>query len=762
MIVERISSSLVGVVPCYFVDALIIFRTRSLHARLVDIALMLLLLFWLQTAKAQDPASNQANLNFVGADIEAVVRAIGHYTGNTFVIDPRVKGTINLISEKPVSKSQALEMLSSVLRLQGFSVVSTPDYVKVVPEAEAKLQAGPVQAEKEKLRGDQIVTRVFHLNHESASGLINVLRPLIAPNNTIAADPTNNTLIITDYADNLKRLARIIASVDTPAIGELDVIKLEHAIASDLTVTANRLLDSGGGPGTIDPARVLLLADTRTNSVILRAPTQARANLARTLIAKLDQPTLVPGNVHVVYLRNAEATKLAQVLRAVVASEMGAAATTPGAVMQPAVQPATQTPTQQGAGMQMPPSSPAPMQGPLPIGGATGFIQADPTTNTLIITANERVYRNVRAIIDQLDARRAQVYVESLIIEVSADKAAQFGIQWAGVSGDTGSNVRVGVLTGFSSEGNNLVSQAASVVGTSKAPLPPGNGLTALLFKQTNGGLQLGMLARALEKNVKANILSMPNLITLDNEEARIIVGQNVPFITGQFTTAASGGTAGVNPFQTIERRDIGLSLRVRPQISEGGTVRMAIYQETSNIQQSTVSGLITSKRSIDTNVLVDDGQIIVLGGLIEDTVNDTVEKIPLLGDIPFLGYFFRYQSKQRGKTNLMVFLRPTVIRNESQSVALASDRYDYIRGAQLGVQPEQNVFLPRTDTPALPPLQQGRPQGGNLLRRDFNEPERGPQPVSPSPSSGSSAAPVQPNTPAEVFPIEPPVIDLR
>jgi general secretion pathway protein D len=733
-----------------------------LHARLVDIALMLLLLFWLQTAKAQDPASNQANLNFVGADIEAVVRAIGHYTGNTFVIDPRVKGTINLISEKPVSKSQALEMLSSVLRLQGFSVVSTPDYVKVVPEAEAKLQAGPVQAEKEKLRGDQIVTRVFHLNHESASGLINVLRPLIAPNNTIAADPTNNTLIITDYADNLKRLARIIASVDTPAIGELDVIKLEHAIASDLTVTANRLLDSGGGPGTIDPARVLLLADTRTNSVILRAPTQARANLARTLIAKLDQPTLVPGNVHVVYLRNAEATKLAQVLRAVVASEMGAAATTPGAVMQPAVQPATQTPTQQGAGMQMPPSSPAPMQGPLPIGGATGFIQADPTTNTLIITANERVYRNVRAIIDQLDARRAQVYVESLIIEVSADKAAQFGIQWAGVSGDTGSNVRVGVLTGFSSEGNNLVSQAASVVGTSKAPLPPGNGLTALLFKQTNGGLQLGMLARALEKNVKANILSMPNLITLDNEEARIIVGQNVPFITGQFTTAASGGTAGVNPFQTIERRDIGLSLRVRPQISEGGTVRMAIYQETSNIQQSTVSGLITSKRSIDTNVLVDDGQIIVLGGLIEDTVNDTVEKIPLLGDIPFLGYFFRYQSKQRGKTNLMVFLRPTVIRNESQSVAVASDRYDYIRGAQLGVQPEQNVFLPRTDTPALPPLQQGRPQGGNLLRRDFNEPERGPQPVSPSPSSGSSAAPVQPNTPAEVFPIEPPVIDLR
>lgn len=742
-------------------------RYLSAHALRPRYVTMLLLLIASMTQSqtwAQDPANNQANLNFVGADIEAVVRAIGHYTGNTFVIDPRVKGTINLVSEKPVSKMQALEMLSSVLRLQGFSVVNTPDYVKVVPEAEAKLQAGPVQAEKERGHGDQVITRVFHLNHESASGLITILRPLIAPNNVIAADPTNNTLIITDYADNIKRLARIITSIDTPAIGELDVVKLEHAIAIDLTITANKLLDSGGGPGTVDPARVLLLADSRTNSVIIRAPTTARANLARTLIAKLDKPTLVPGNVHVVYLRNAEATKLAQVLRAVVASELNAstAANASNAVSPSINQAVTQAVMQQGSNSPPPPSSPTSMQGPLPTGGATGFIQADPTTNTLIITANERVYRNLRGIIDQLDARRAQVYVESLIVEVSADKAAEFGIQWAGVSGDSGSNLRVGLLTGFSSEGNNLVSQASSLLGASKLPIPPGNGLTALLFKQSSGGVGLGMLARALEKNVKANILSMPNLITLDNEEARIIVGQNVPFITGQFTTAASGGAAGVNPFQTIERRDIGLSLRVRPQISEGGTVRMAIYQETSNIQQSTVSGLITSKRSIDTNVLVDDGQIIVLGGLIEDTVNDTVEKIPILGDIPFLGYFFRYQSKQRAKTNLMVFIRPTVIRTDNQSIAVASDRYDYIRGAQQAVQPEQNVFLPHTDTPFLPPLQQGRPLGGNLLQRDFNEPERGPMPVTPSSSSGSSTSSMQPTVPLEVYPVDSPVINSR
>ena len=695
-------------------------------------------------ARAQDPAANQATLNFVGADIESVVRAIGHFTGNTFVIDPRVRGMVNLVSEKPVTKAQAFDMLSSVLRLQGFSVVRTATYVKVVPEADAKLQASPVQTGQ--VRGDQMATQIFRLSHESAAGLVTVLRPLISPNNTIAADPTNNTLVITDYADNLKRLSRIIASLDTPAVAEMEVIKLEHAIAMDLAVTASRLLDQGSTPGVADTGRVMLLADARTNSVIIRAPTEAKGKLARTLIAKLDQPTTLPGNVHVVYLRNAEASKLAQVLRAVVAGESGTLSTGQAQTVAPppVVQP--------GGGPPAAASSPAPQQGPLPSGGAAGFIQADTTTNTLIITANERVYRNLRAIIDQLDARRAQVYVESLIVEVSADKAAELGIQWAGVSGDGGSNYRVGVLTGFSSEGNNLISQAASVLGTNKTPLPPGNGLTAALFRQRDGALGLGLLARALEKNVKANILSMPNLLTLDNEEARIIVGQNVPFITGQFTTAASAGAAGVNPFQTIERRDIGLSLRVRPQISEGGTVKMAIYQETSSIQQSTTSGLITSKRSIETNVLVDDGQIIVLGGLIEDTVNDTVEKVPGLGDIPFLGYLFRYQSKRRGKTNLMVFLRPIVVRNEVQSVALASDRYDYLRGSQRAIQPEPNALLPRTDSPMLPPLNDGRPVGGKLLQS--------PSPALPS--AGASSSAVQPTPPAEVFPVEPPVINQR
>ena len=703
---------------------------------------------------AQGLHEKHASLNFVGADIESVVRAIGHYTGNTFVIDPRVKGTINLVSEKPLSKAQAFDLLGSVLRLQGYALVKTADFVKVVPEAEAKLQSAPVQVGN--LRGDQIATQVFSLNHQNATGLVAVLRPLISPNNSIAADTANNTLVITDYADNLKRLARIIATLDTPAIAELDVVRIEHAIAMDLAITINRLLDNTLAPsaagGQSDAGRVMVLADARTNSLIIRAPNAARGNLARTLIAKLDQPTTLPGNVHVVYLRNAEATKLAQVLRAVFASESGTALpVTPSASTPP---PPTQSSTATGGVQTNMASSPAPMQGPLPSGGIAGFIQADPSTNTLIITANERVYRNLRVIIDQLDARRAQVYVESLIVEISADRAAELGVQWAALSGNGGSSYRVGILTGFSTEGNNLVRQAASILGPNNTPLPPGNGLTAGVFRQDGSGqLSLGALARALETNTTANILSMPNLITLDNEEARIIVGQNVPFITGQFTTPASaGGAAGVNPFQTIERRDIGLSLRVRPTISEGGTVKMAIYQETSNIQQSTASGLITSKRSIDTNVLVDDGQIIVLGGLIEDTLTDSVERVPGLGSIPLLGYLFRYQSKRRTKTNLMVFLRPTVVRSNEQSVSVAGDRYDYIRGAQMAVQPSPNALLPDSDSPTLPPLDGGRPVGGSMLNREPSGTRFGTPPQSP----------LQLSPPPEVFPVEPPVINQR
>lgn len=628
--------------------------------------LVLYVALGLQPAQAAD--ANQGSLNFVDADIESVIAAIGDYTHTTFIIDPRVKGTINLVSEKPLSKAQAFELLTSVLRLHGYSVVNANGYSKVVPEADAKLQGGAVQS-RNGARGDQIVTQVFHLSYESASNMVNVLRPLISPNNTINANPGNNTLVITDYADNLLRLSKIISSLDSPSSSDLEVVQVRNAIANDVAAMVNKLIEPSGAPN--DAGRVSLLVDTRSNSIIVRAPSEARANLTKSLIAKLDQPTALPGNVHVVYLKNAEATKLAQTLRAVVASDASVVGFTP----------APTTPQTQAA---------------LPVGGTAGYIQADAATNTLIITANDTLYRNLRSIIDQLDARRAQVYIEALIVEVDNSKLAELGVQWAALGGN---NNRAGGGTSFSTGGNNLMNQVAS-----KTPLPLSNGLNLGMFSSKLG---LGALVHALESDTKTNILSMPNIITLDNEEAKIIVGQNVPFVTGQYTTAASGGSAGVNPFQTVERKDIGLTLRVKPQISEGGTVKMAIYQENSSISPTVNSaGLITNKRSIDTNILVDDGQIIVLGGLIDDKANDTDDKVPGLGDLPLIGGLFKYRSRTREKTNLMVFLRPTVIRNNEQSVSLATDRYDYIRNAELNAQPKEKDLMPNMGTPLLPPLQ--------------------------------------------------------
>ncbi|MDP3843606.1 MAG: type II secretion system secretin GspD [Oxalobacteraceae bacterium] len=684
-------------------------------------AILLLSMAAIPPAWPATSTENEATLNFVGADIEAVIKAVGHYTNTTFIIDPRVKGTINLVAETALTKAQALSLLASALRLQGYAMVAGDGFTKVVPEADAKLQATPTQVRGDaaRLKGDQIGTRIFRLNYESAGNLVAVLRPLISPNNTINANPGNNSLVITDYADNLNRLGKIIAALDAPATSDLDVVPVRYGIAADIAVMVNKLLEPGAAAPGADAGRVSLIADSRTNAVIVRAPSQARANLAKSLIAKLDQPTAQPGNVHVVYLKNADATKLALTLRSVVGADGTAPGSTPATPTTPTQYSAPAQGSANGMAGTMPPSA-APVA--LSAGGAAGFIQADAATNTLIITASEPIYRNLRTVIDQLDVRRAQVYIESLIVEVTADKAAEFGIQWLGLSGDSGSSYRLGGGTSFSTGGDNLVNQAiamrSATGGVAGTPVPPGPGLTLGIFRQINGALGLGALARALESDANTNILSTPNLITLDNEEAKIIVGQNVPFITGQYTTQASGGGAGVNPFQTIERKDVGLSLRVRPQISEGGTVKMAIYQETSAVQSTTnAAGIITSKRSIETNVLADDGQIIVLGGLIEDTVGDGVEKVPGLGDIPIIGNLFKYQKRSRKKTNLMVFLRPTVIRSSEQSASVVADRYDYIRGTEIAAQPGKTIFLPDTGAPVLPPLEGGQPIGGSFLK---------------------------------------------
>ena len=657
---------------------------QALHAqewRKISAATILstsLALTFMPNAYAQDPSQNSAALNFVGADIESVVKAIGHFTGNTFIIDPRVKGQINLVSEKPLTKDQAFKLLASSLRLQGYAVVTADGYTKVVPEADAKLQAGPTQ--NNAVRGDQIATQIYRLNYESANNIVTVLRPLISPNNTINANPGNNSIVITDYADNLKRLSKIIGALDVPANNELEIVPIKHAIASDIATLVSRLTD-GNQPGLADSGRMVLLADPRTNSILVKAPSVARSNLVKSIIEKLDQPTALPGNVHVVYLKNAEAVKLAQTLRSILSSDSslptsGAASSSlsPVGAVNSAVTaggPAGAGGSALQGGLSSSSSSNAQSSG---AGG--GFIQADAATNTLIITASEAVYKNLRGVIDQLDARRAQVYVEALIVEVSPKNTQDFGIQWMAATGDKNSDYRVAGGTSFDANGNGLFNLAAKNSVTLGSALPTA-GLTVGLFKQIGSQLGLGALARAMARDDSNNVLSIPTLLTLDNEEAKIVVGENVPFLTGSFSQA---GTTGANPFQTIDRKDVGIKLTIKPQISEGGTVKLSIYQEVSKVKESGASGPTTSQRSISTNVLVDDGDIIALGGLIDNSSSGGIEKVPFLGDIPIIGNLFKYQTKKLEKSNLMVFIRPTVIRTAEQANRVSLDRYDYLK----------------------------------------------------------------------------------
>src|SRR5258706_402624 len=528
----------------------------------------LLAAFMLATAAH---AQERLTLNFANTDIEAVARAMADFTGRTFIVDPRVKGTVTLNVDQPMTPDEALAALSTALRLQNIALVDAGGVIRVVPEADAKLQGGSVQTGTPAVgRGEQVVTQVFKLNYESAVSIATVLRPLVASNNPINAYAGNNTIVVTDYAENVRRIGRIIAAIDTPSSAEVDVVRLENTVASDMAALLARLLE-GPGQATDPTGRVTILAEPTTNSLLIRAPTAARASLVRTLVTKLDQPSAAPGNIHVVYLKNANATVLAR----------------------------------------------------------TNF-------------------------------------------------------------GTAGQNI-LGVAQNPATVGHGLS------IGVAKGQITlPGIGTIA----------NLQFLARALESMSKANILSTPNILTLDNEEARIIVGQNVPFITGQFISAASAGAATVNPFQTIERRDVGLTLRVRPQISEGGTIKLVIYQEVSSVEDRTVAaGIITNMRAIETNVLVDDGAIVVLGGLVQDNVSSTVEKVPLLGDIPLLGQLFRFETRRQQKTNLMVFLRPFVVRDESTARLLAVHRYDQMRRVEEATTTDPHLLLPELPAPVMPPL---------------------------------------------------------
>lgn len=661
-----------------------------------------------QTNKASTTASQkkeEANisLSFVNADIDSVVKAVAKATGQTILIDPKVKGTINLVTEQPLTKAKTMDALSTALRLQGFAIVETNGTWRVLTEADARLQGTTISTGKTKLEGDQIITQVFKLNYESANNLIPVLRPLISPNNSINAYPGNNTIVITDYASNIQRIAKLIASIDNPTTGEVQTIKIKHALAIDIAAILNKALDTTGTGVTDASLKTIVMADARSNTVLLRSSNDEKMRQAKLLISKLDAPGTNNGNIWVVPLKNAEAAKLAITLRAIVAADASLSQNISGtqtAVSTINPNPALNNQANQNTNNNSATSSLSSTSNP----STGGIIQADPTTNSLIITASEPLYRNLRNVIEQLDTRRAQIYVESLIVEISSDKASELGIQWQGLINSGGNNVGF-AGTNFGSGGNNIVGLGTQVNGllnlgntSTGSTVAPSPGMNLGLIHKYNGTYGLSALARALQTETSTNILSTPNLLTLDNEEARIVIGKNVPFITGQY--AQTGTTTTVSPFQTIERKDVGITLKVRPQISENGLVKLQIYQEASSVSDSANSaGIITNKRSIESNVLVDDGQIIALGGLMEDSDIAITEKVPLLGDIPGLGFLFRYETKKRAKTNLMVFLRPYVVRNGQQSDGIVANRYDYMRN--LGSDLSKAPMLINKDFPA-------------------------------------------------------------
>jgi general secretion pathway protein D len=660
-------------------------------------------------ALAQSGRSEPVVLSFVDAEIEAVARTMASISGRNVVVDPRVKGTISLSTDRPVSPAAALNQFSAALRLLGFALVDTGGLYKIVPEADAKLQGNPVNAGPVSTlaSSNQIVTQIFRLNHEAANNLVPVLRPLIGPNNTINVNPGNNSLVITDYADNLQRIGRIVAALDVAGATDVEIIPLQHAIAIDIAPLITRLIEPatvGAGQAADTSYKTTLVAEPRSNTLVLRAANPARLALVRSLVTKLDQPRSqeASGNIHVVYLKNADATSLAATLRAALAGEGSAGGA--GALTSPPTAVAIRASA--GSTAAGSPQATAPVAASA--GPSTGGqIQADPATNALIITAPEPQYRQLRAVIDQLDGRRAQVYVESLIAEVNADKAAEFGIQWQGPLGRFGESV-VGLMgTNFGTGGNNILTNLLPIAqGDTASITAPGTGLNIGAAQQRNGVYILGFLARFLQQNGEGNILSTPNLLTLDNEEAKIVIGQNVPFVTGQFTNTGSN-EGSVNPFQTIERQDVGLTLRVKPQISENGTIKMTIFQEVSSVQASSINsatGLITNKRTIESTVLVDDGGIVVLGGLLQDEYAGNQEKVPGLGDVPFFGNLFKSETRSRKKTNLMVFLRPVVLRDARATTNLSLDRYDLMRAAQKDAQPVPSSVVRVNTAPVLPP----------------------------------------------------------
>lgn len=725
-----------------------------------------------RTRAQESAAQAPMTIDLVNAEISSAVQAVAAATGRNFIVDPRVKGQISLQFKTPVAPQKVYLALLTQLRLAGYAVVEHDDVFKVVPEADARLQTTPVGVGDTSARipgrGDQVVTQVFELRNQAASNLLPVLRPLISPNNTINVDPGSNALVITDYADNLRRIARIIAGLDVPTGSEVDVVPLHYAVAAELAPTVEKLIalqagsdqgapvarapTQGGALSSPNGMRAVVVADTGNNALIVRATNGVQLMQIEQMIHKLDRPTdSDDDDIHVVYLHNAAAPALAKVLQGVLSNPGGTSAEGAGGVgsLQAARQSlgsaASGGRSDNTGGFSSSSSSSSPFGGgsssssgsgnsslgstpdfgpaaedqtvDLPQGGT---VYADTAMNALIINAPPPVYRQLLAVIHKLDVRRAQVYVEALIAEVDATKAAQLGVQWQSAAGSSSGNNAVFGGSNYSNlangAGSNIIALQTAIAsgeaGTalSSGTINPEQGLNIGILHSIAGVTSLGLLANFLQSDVGANILSEPNLMTLDNETAKIVVGQNIPLLTGSYSQ--TGTTSTVTPFQTYDRQDVGLMLKIRPQITAGNVIRLDVFQEVSDVHSGTAStGYILDKRSVQTSVLVNNGQMIVLGGLIQNEVDQNDSKVPGLGDIPVLGLLFGSKNHSTKKTDLMIFLRPLIVRNEAEGSQVSARGYQAMQGVERGAQLSPSFGIPLMPGPILPdPAQGGLP----------------------------------------------------
>ncbi|WP_081756186.1 type II secretion system secretin GspD [Candidatus Contendibacter odensensis] len=653
-------------------------------------------------------------LNLKDAEINALVESMSVLTGKNFIVDPRVKGRVTIISAKPMDEKELYQVFLAVLGVHGFAAVPSGNVIKIVPAAGAKQESIPTVDQRGGVEPDQIVTRVIQVQNVSAAQIVPILRPLIPPQGHLAAYTPTNVLIISDSAANVERIASIIARVDLASNEEVEIVALRHASATEIVRVLTALEQ---GKARNDPAAAVgtpprMVADERTNSILLSGDKASRLRL-RALVTHLDTPRDGGGNTQVVYLRYAKAKDLMTVLQGVsksLSGEAGRSAPLPGQV--PGAAPSSSS------------------------SSSLVDIQADAATNSLVITAPPEMIRSLRTIIAQLDIRRAQVLVEAVIAEISAEKTAELGVQWA-----VGTSNAIG-FTNFDAGTSSL----ANIIGLA-AQADQGD-LTAISAARIPQGIQIGVgdftgnnrfgaLISALAKDADTNVLSTPTVVTLDNEEAEIIVGQNVPFVTGSYTTATSGNSTSQvgNPFQTIQREDIGIKLKVKPQINEGNAVKLEISQEVSNVVPSanaSTQGPTTNKRAIKTNVLVENGQILVLGGLIDDKLDESAQKVPLLGDLPLLGGLFRYRNTTKLKRNLMVFLHPVILRDAGQGTLHTDSKYSYIRDQQLAARTREVSLLPNVQSPVLKPVEEVRAQGTILDTQPAAPPSPPPPPPPP------------------------------